>query len=174
MRFLVFMIPAVYQPKNSKQQNPDFSEDPKRTAKLMSAMGKFNDEVQKATTVHSVDGLAPIAKGARIAYAGGKPVVTDGPAVDSKEVVGGYWLVEAKTKQQVVDLWKRCPAEEGDVIEIRQVAEMSDFPVALQKALQEQAGAGKETTAAKKTPETGTKAPGPWKKSRGSRTKDQD
>jgi hypothetical protein len=184
MRFLVFMIPAVYQPKNGKQQNPDFSADPKKTAKLMAAMGKFNDEIQKATKVHSIDGLAPLAKGARLAFAGGKPTVTDGPAVDSKEVVGGYWLVDAKTKQQVVDWWKRCPAEDGDVIEIRQIAEMSDFPAELQKALQEQgpavaeAGAGKVATkpprTATRAPHSLTGAPGPWKKSKGSRSKEQD
>lgn len=169
MRFMVFMIPAVYQPKNGKQQNPDFSADPKKTAKLMAAMGKFNDEIQKATTVHSIDGLAPLAKGARLAFAGGKPTVTDGPAIDAKEVVGGYWLVDAKSKQQVVDWWKRCPAEDGDVIEIRQVAEMSDFPENLQKALQAQEPAVAKPMAGK----AGSEEQGIGKK-RGARTKEQD
>jgi hypothetical protein len=191
MRFLVFMIPAVYQPKDGKQQNPDFKQDPKKMARMMAAMGRFNDEVQKATKVHSIDGLAPLAKGARLAFAGGKPTVTDGPAIDSKEVVGGYWLIDAKNKQQVVDWWKRCPAEDGDVIEIRQVAEMSDFPPELQKALKEQ-GAGsleqepavaeamagksaaKPQRSATRAPHSATGAPGPWKKPKGSRTKDQD
>jgi hypothetical protein len=188
MRFLVFMIPAVYQPKNGKQQNPDFSADPGKTLKMMTAMGRFNDELKQAGVLRDLDGLAPLAKGARLAFAGGQPTVTDGPAVDSKEVVGGYWLVEAKTKQQVVDWWKRCPAEAGDMIEIRQVAELSDFPAEVQKALQQPAPAvagpmadmmaGK---AASKTPAAGTKvsraisqAPGPWKKLKRSRTKEQD
>lgn len=181
MRFLVFMIPAVYQPQNGKQQNPDFSADPKKTARLMTAMGRFNDELKQAGALREVDGLAPLAKGARLAFAGGKPTVTDGPAVDAKEVIGGYWLVEAKTKQQVVDWWKRCPAEDGDVIEIRQVAETADFPAELLKALREQGAGSKDPGAAAKphrtvtrAPHSVTGAPGPWKKSKTSRTKDQD
>ena len=60
--------------------------------------------------------------------------VTDGPSVKAKEVVGGYWLLQAQSKQQVVDWLKRCPAQDGDVIEIRQVFEMSDFPADVQAA----------------------------------------
>ena len=103
---------------------------------MMAAMGKFNDELKTAGALRSVDGLSPLAKGARLAFAGGKPTVTDGPAISPKEVVGGYWVVEARTKQQVVDWWKRCPAEDGDVIEIRQVADGSDFPEEVRKAQQ--------------------------------------
>lgn len=156
MQFMVFMIPAAYQPNNGKQA--EFKPDPKRMIAMMSAMGKFNDEIKKTGALRSVDGLSPLAKGARLAFAGGKPTITEGPAIDSKEVVGGFWLVEAKSRQQVVDWWKRCPAEDGDVIEIRQVADLSDFPAEVQKALKEQ-GAGTK---------------GPFRKSRTVRSKEQD
>jgi len=75
-----------------------------------------------------LDGLHPVAKGARVAFAGGKAKVTDGPFIESKEVVGGYWLIQVKSKQEAVDWARRCPAADGDVIELRQVFEMSDFP----------------------------------------------
>src|SRR3954467_10271901 len=113
MQFMVFMIPAVYQPKNGKQQpGPDFKPDPA----MMEKMGRFNDELKKAGALLAVNGLQPLASGARLAFDGGKVGVTEGPAIEPREVVGGYWLVEAKTKQQVVDWWKRCPAQPGDVI----------------------------------------------------------
>jgi hypothetical protein len=130
MRFMVFMIPAVYQPKDGKNTDPDFKPDPEKIAK----MGKFNEELQKAGALLSLDGLRPLTTGARLAYSGGKVSVTDGPFVETKEVVGGYWMLQADSKQQVLDWMKRCPAQDGDVIEIRQVFEMSDFPVDVQAA----------------------------------------
>ena len=130
MQFLVFMIPTVYQPKDGKKTDPNFTPDPE----MMEEMGKFNDELRKAGALLSVNGLQPLTTGARLAFSGGKASVTDGPLVEAKEVVGGYWMLQAKSKQQVVDWMKRCPAQDGDVIEIRQVAEMSDFPADLQAA----------------------------------------
>lgn len=130
MRFMVFMIPGVYQPKNGKQTQPDFVPD----AEMMEKMGKFNDGLRESGALLAVDGLLPVTVGARLAFAGGKATLTDGAAVAAKEVVGGYWLLEAKSKQQVIEWMKRCPAQEGDVLEIRQVAEMSDFPPEVQAA----------------------------------------
>lgn len=124
------MIPAVYQPKNGKHTGPDFTPD----AEMMAKMGRFNDELEKKGALLSVDGLLPLTVGARLAFSGSKVGVTDGAAVGAKEVVGGYWMLQAESKQQVVDWMKRCPAQDGDVIEIRQVAEMSDFPADVQKA----------------------------------------
>jgi hypothetical protein len=69
-----------------------------------------------------------LATGARLAFSAGKATLTDGPSVDATDVVGGYWMVRADSKHQVIEWMKRCPAQDGDVIEIRQVAEMSDFP----------------------------------------------
>jgi hypothetical protein len=130
MRFQVFMIPAVYQPKNGRNTDPHFTPDPE----MMKKRGLFNDELRKATTLIALDGLHPLTTGARLAFSGGKATVTDGPSIEAKEVVGGYWMLEAKSKQQVVDWFKRCPAQDGDVIEIRQVHEMSDFPADVQAA----------------------------------------
>jgi hypothetical protein len=118
MQFLVLMIPEVYQPKNGKNTDPDFTPDPE----MMEAMGRFNDELRKAGALLSVNGLEPLTIGARLAFSAGKVSVTDGPLVKAKDVVGGYWMLEAKSKQQVVDWMKRCPAQDGDVIEIRQIA----------------------------------------------------
>lgn len=101
---------------------------------MVAKMGKFNEELEKAGALLSGDGLQPLTTGARVAFSEGKPSVTDGPFVEAKEVVGGYWMLQAKSKQQVVDWMKRCPAQDGDVIEIRQVFEMSDFPADVQAA----------------------------------------
>src|ERR1044072_8461273 len=130
MRLLVFMIPAVYHTKNDKQTAPNFTPD----AEMIAKMGKFNEELKKAGALLSLDGLHPLTTGARLKFSGGKASVTDGPSVEAKEVIGGYWMLEAKSKQQVVDWMKRCPAQDGDVIEIRQVFEMSDFPDEVQAA----------------------------------------
>ena len=123
MRFMVLMIPEVYQ--GGKKVDPHFAPPTDKLEK----MGRFNDELKKAVKLLSLDGLQPITKGARVAFAGGKSTVTDGPYVEAKEVLGGYWMIEAKSKEEVVNWMKRCPADDGDVIEIRQVFEMSDFPI---------------------------------------------
>ena len=128
MRFLVFMIPGVYQPKIGKKIDPHFTPD----AEMMAKMGRFNEELKKAGALLSLDGLQPLTTGARLAFSEGKASVTDGSSVEAKEVVGGYWMLQATSKQQVVDWMKRCPAQDGDVIEIRQIFEMSDFPVDVQ------------------------------------------
>ena len=121
MRFMVFMIPGVYQP--GKKIDPNFAPQPEK----MEPMGKFNEEMGKACKILALDGLHPLSKGARITYVGGKAQVTDGPKVQAKEVVGGYWMLEAKSKEEVMNWMKRCPAEPDDVIEIRQVFEISDL-----------------------------------------------
>ena len=132
MRFLVLMIPRVYQPeKAGNKTDPKFTPD----AEMMAKMGQFNEELKQSDALLSLDGLQPLTTGARLAFAGGKASVTDGPSVEAKEVVGGYWLLQAQSKQQVVDWMTRCPAQDGDVIEIRQVFELSDFPEDVQTAV---------------------------------------
>ncbi|MBX3369764.1 MAG: YciI family protein [Nitrospira sp.] len=123
MRFLVLMIPGVYQPNTNRQPKANFTP----TAEMMAKMGRFNEELKQAGALLSLDGLQPLATGARLAFSNGKASVTDGPAVDAKEVVGGFWMLQATSKQQVIDWMTRCPALDGDVIEIRQVFELSDF-----------------------------------------------
>jgi hypothetical protein len=72
--------------------------------------------------------------GARVLFEGGKPVVIDGPFAESKEVLGGYWMIEVKSKEEAIGWAKRCPASNNEIIEIRQVQEMADFPADVQQA----------------------------------------
>ena len=92
-------------------------------------MGRFNDEMAKSVKILSLNGLHPLGKGARVSFGKGKPVVTDGPFIETKEVLGGYWMIEAPSKEEVVKWAQRCPAEEGDLIEIRQIFEAADFTI---------------------------------------------
>jgi hypothetical protein len=120
MKFMMLMIPAVYQ---GGKPAPGFRPDPKK----MEEMRRFNDELGKAFKVESLYGLHPQARGARVSFGKGKPSVTDGPFIETKEVVGGYWLLEAPSKEEVVKWAQRCPADAGDTIEIRQIFGLEDF-----------------------------------------------
>jgi hypothetical protein len=72
--------------------------------------------------------------GARVSFTGGKATVTDGPFIETKEVLGGYWMINVKSKQEAVDWASRCPGSDNEVIEVRQVHELSDFPPDVQEA----------------------------------------
>lgn len=82
----------------------------------------------------ALDGLHPIEKGARVSFANGEPIVTDGPFIESKEVFGGYWLTKFASKEEAIEWARRIPATDGDVIEIRQVFDPEDFPEDVAKA----------------------------------------
>jgi hypothetical protein len=122
MQFMMLMMPAIYQ--SGKKVDPDFVPDPKK----MEEMNKFNEELGKAVKIIAVNGLHPLATGARVAFGNGKPTVTDGPLIEAKEVVCGYWMVEANSKEELVEWAQRCPADAGDVIEIRQIWDEADLP----------------------------------------------
>jgi hypothetical protein len=132
MRFLMMMIPRVYQPDTpaAERAGEGFTPPADAVAKMM----KYNEELTKVGALITLDGLHPISKGARVSFATAKPKVTDGPFIESKEVIGGYWMIQAKSKEEAVEWARRVPAEKGDVIEIRQVFEMSDFPQDVQQA----------------------------------------
>lgn len=132
MRFVMFMIPKVYQPDTppGERAKEGFTPPPEAVERMM----KFNEELAEAGALIALDGLHPSSKGARVAFAGGKPKVTDGPFIEAKEVIGGYWLIEAKSKEEAVGWARRCPAADGDVIEVRQVFELSEFPADVRKA----------------------------------------
>lgn len=121
MKFMILMIPAVYQ--GEKKPDSDFVPD----ADKIKQMGQFNEEMGKALKILDLNGLHPQVTGARVAFAKGKATVIDGPFIESKEVLGGYWLVEAGCKEDVVDWMQKCPAEAGDVIEIRQIFAPEEF-----------------------------------------------
>jgi hypothetical protein len=101
---------------------------------LITKMMKFNEEMQKAGILVALDGLHPTAKGARVRFKGGKPSVQDGPFTESKELVGGYWMIDVRSKEEAIEWVKRCPVVGSEMIEIRQVFEMSDFPMATAEA----------------------------------------
>lgn len=132
MRFVMFMIPKVYQPDTPPTERAGEGFTP--PADAVEKMMKYNEALAKAGLLVSIDGLQPPSKGARVSFKGGKPSVTDGPYAESKEVVGGFWMIRAKSKEEAVDWARRVPAADGDVIEIRQVFEMEDFPPDVQKA----------------------------------------
>jgi hypothetical protein len=117
MRFMVLMIPGD---KNvEKGVMPD--------EKVIAAMMKYNEDLAKAGVLLALDGLHPTSKGARIRFWGGKRTVTDGPFTEARELIGGYWLWQVKSKAEAIEWASRCPATDGDVLEIRQVFEASDF-----------------------------------------------
>ena len=118
---MMLMIPAIYQ--GGSRVEPGFVPDPQK----MEEMGKFNEELGKAVKIISLNGLHPLAAGARVAFGNDKPTVTDGPFLDAREVLGGYWMVEADSKEELVQWAQRCPADPGDVIEIRQIFDVADF-----------------------------------------------
>ncbi len=82
----------------------------------------------------TLDGLHPPSMGARVSFSNGKPLVTDGPFTEAKEVLGGYWMIQVKSKAEAIAWASRCPASDNEIIEVRQVQEMSDFPADVQKA----------------------------------------
>src|SRR5450432_3752343 len=119
MRFMMLMIPLGYE-----TAPPDVKLDPERVAAMM----KYNRALKDAGVLITLDGLHPPSMGARVSFAGGKPLVTDGPFTEVKEVLGGYWMIEVTSRKEAIAWATRCPASDNEVIEIRQVQEMADFP----------------------------------------------
>ena len=119
MRFMLLTIPKGYD-----QAEPGTMPDAKAVAEMM----KYNESLQKAGVLLALDGLHPPSMGARVSFSGGKPKVTDGPFIEAKEVIGGYWMIQVKSKEEAIEWASRCPASENEVIEIRQVQEFSEFP----------------------------------------------
>jgi hypothetical protein len=100
----------------------------------VAAMMKYNLELKDAGVLITLEGLHPPSMGARISFSAGKPVVTDGPFAEAKEVLGGFWMIEVKSREEAIGWATRCPAAGNEIIEIRQVQEMSDFPADVQAA----------------------------------------
>ena len=125
MRFIMLMLPKGYE-KAAPGARPD--------AKAVAAMMKYNESLQNAGVLLALDGLHPPSMGARVSFSGGKPKVTNGPFTEAKEVVGGYWMIQVKSKEEAVEWASRCPASDNEVIEVRQVQEFSDFPADVKEA----------------------------------------
>ena len=108
--------------------------------KILTEMGKFNEELVKAGVMLAGEGLQPSSKGARVRFSGAKRSVIDGPFAETKELVAGFWMWQVKSKQEAIEWVKRCPnpfAGESE-IEIRQVFEAEDFGAEFTPELREQ------------------------------------
>ena len=128
-RFMMLMYPNVTEEQYEEGVR----------AEDAGAMSKFNQSLIQAGVLLALDGLHPASKGARVTLAGGKTSITDGPFTEAKELVGGYWLIDVKSKDEAVEWASRAPINEGDVIEVRQVFEMEDHGPEVQAAWDEQA-----------------------------------
>lgn len=104
----------------------------------IAAMMKYNEELTKAGVLLALDGLHPTSKGARITWTGGKPQVVDGPFAEAKEVVGGYWMIQVKSRDEALAWATRIPAEAPTTVELRQVFEMADFEIPADSAIHQQ------------------------------------
>jgi hypothetical protein len=124
-RFMMLVIPKAYENAAADFVPP---------ADLVAKMTKYNESLTKAGIVLGWDGLHPPAKGTRVKFAGGKPKTVDGPFTESKELIGGYWMIQVKSKEEAVEWAKRAPMLDGDIIEVRQVQEIEDFPEDVRKA----------------------------------------
>jgi len=125
MRFMMLIIPQGYEAAAPGTMPP---------AEAVAAMMKYNEALKEAGVLVTLDGLHPPSMGARISFAGGKPIVTDGPFIEAKEVIGGYWMIEVASKEEAIEWAKKCPASNNETIELRQVQEMADFPADVQEA----------------------------------------
>ena len=128
MRFMMFMYPQI----SEEEWHP--------SAEAVAEMSRYNEELRKAGMLLSLDGLQPPAEGGSVSFDGeGKATVTDGPFTEAKEVVGGYWLIQARSKEEALEWASRCPGESCRV-EVRRVFEMEDFPQDVQEAVDENFG----------------------------------
>ena len=126
MRFMMLMIPLGYE-----TAPPDVQLDPERVRAMM----KYNEDLKNAGVLITLDGLHPPSTGARVSFAGGKPLVTDGPFAEAKEVLGGYWMINVASREEAIAWATRCPATENEIIEIRQVQEMDDWSDEVREAM---------------------------------------
>jgi hypothetical protein len=125
MRFMMLVIPKGYE-----TAAPGTVPEAKDVERMM----KYNEELQKAGVLLALDGLHPASMGARVSFQGGRPKVTDGPFAEAKEVLGGYWMIQVKSKEEAIQWASRAPMGDNEIIEVRQVQEMSDFPEDVQAA----------------------------------------
>ncbi|MGH7921873.1 MAG: YciI family protein [Candidatus Dormibacteraceae bacterium] len=123
MRFMLFMHPGL-------EEGADWMP----SAEDVATMERYNEELRRAGVLLELSGLHPTSEGALVRFATGKPVVEDGPFGEAKEVVGGYWLIQAASTREAVEWATRVPASGDAYIEVRRVHEMDEFPPELQAA----------------------------------------
>jgi hypothetical protein len=130
MRFMMIMFPKGYE--NAKPSTvPDL--------KAMEVMGKYNEQLQKAGVLLALDGLTPPSMGARVTFKAGKSKVTDGPFPEAKEVVGGYWVIQVKSREEALEA-SRIPGSDNEMVEVRRMLEITDFDPEIQNEIQKKFG----------------------------------
>lgn len=125
MRFMMLMIPKGYE-----SATPGTMPEADAVAEMM----KYNQALQDAGILMACDGLHPPSMGARVTFEGGKPKVSDGPFAEAKEVLGGYWMINVKSRDEAIAWASKCPGGDNEIIEVRQVQEMEDFPTDVREA----------------------------------------
>ena len=125
MRFMMMVITKGYE-----SAVPDSVPTAGAVAKLM----EYNKALQKAGVLLALDALFPPSAGACVSYEDGKPTVTHGPFAESKEGIGGYWIIQVRSREEAIEWARRAPMSNDEVIEIRQIHEMPDYPEDVQKA----------------------------------------
>jgi hypothetical protein len=128
MRFMMIMFEKDYE--NAK---PGWVPD----LKDMEVMGKYNEQLQKAGVLLALDGLTPPATmSARVTFKSGKSQVTDGPFPETKEVVGGYWIIQVKSREEALEWASRIPGKDNLMVEVRRMFDVTDFDPQTQKEIQ--------------------------------------
>ncbi|WP_028079185.1 YciI family protein [Solimonas soli] len=119
MRFMMLMIPKGYE---------SAAPGTMPSAEAVAAMMKYNEALHKAGVLLALDGLQPPSTGARVSFSNGVPKIVDGPFAEAKEVLGGYWMIQVSSREEAIAWACRCPAGDHEIIEIRRVQEVDDFP----------------------------------------------
>ncbi len=117
---------------------------------ILTAMGKYNEELVKAGVMLAGEGLHPSSKGKRVRFSGGKHTIMDGPFTESKELIAGFWLWQVRSMDEAIEWLKRSPFDGGTEIEVRQVFETDDFGAELTPELRDQEERLRKQTAARK------------------------
>lgn len=123
MEFMAIVIPA--DPGVEAGKMPDLE--------TMKRMGEFNQELTDAGVLMGLNGLHPSSTGTRLSFKGGKVIATDGPFIESRELIGGYWIWNVKSKEEALYWAKRAPMNDGDLIELRQIWDQADFALAMEE-----------------------------------------
>jgi hypothetical protein len=124
MRFMMIVIPKGYE-----KAAPDAVPNPEGVRRML----EFNKSLKNAGVLLALDGLTPPSAGARVYHNDGKATVTDGPFAEAKEVFGGYWIIQVRSREEAIEWAKRAPMSNNEIIEVRQIHDMTDLPADIQE-----------------------------------------
>jgi len=125
MRFMLLVIPKGYE-----NAPPGEVPDAEGVARMM----KFNESLQRAGVLLALDGLEPPSTGARVSFRAGRPTVTDGPFAEAREVLGGYWMIDVKSREEAIAWASKAPMGDDEIIEVRKVQDIADWPDDVRRA----------------------------------------